>query len=85
MHESLFGIGLDASEHRVEGGAFPDSAKFRPTRYAVQINRHDLSGQGAKGIPIPSPQNVSAVVDGELPSGRVTRGELALRTRRESL
>src|SRR4051812_21669109 len=63
MDESKRSIGLYVCKHRIEGNPFPGCAEFRPSRNAVQINGEGLGGQVAKRLPIPSPQNVSAVVD----------------------
>src|SRR5215475_12368358 len=67
MRESIGSIGFYVCKHRIEGNAFPECAEFRPSRNAVQINRDGLGGQVAKRLPIPSPQNVSAVVDRKFP------------------
>src|SRR5262249_36745044 len=66
-HESIVSISFYICKHGIERNAFPGCAEFRPSRNAVQINRNGLGGQVAKRLPIPAPQNVSAVVDGKFP------------------
>src|ERR1700756_2551480 len=47
---------------------FPRCTEFRPSRYAMDINRDGLGGQLAERLPIPSLQNITAVVDGKFPA-----------------
>src|SRR5262249_36316911 len=51
----------------VKRNPFPRRTEFRPSRYAMYINREGLSGQVTKRLPIPSPQNIRAVVDRKFP------------------
>src|SRR4029434_4996353 len=67
-HHCVRSICLHVCKHRVERHAFPGRAEFRPSRDAVQINREDLGRQIAKRLPVPSPQNIRAVVDHKFPA-----------------
>ena len=55
------------AEHGVDRNALPGCSEFRPSRNAVQINREGLSGQVTKRLPVPSSQNIRAVVDHKFP------------------
>src|SRR6201997_1420341 len=52
----------------IKRNPFPRCTEFRPSRYAMYINRDGLGGQLAERLPIPSLQNVTAVVDGKFPA-----------------
>src|SRR4029077_1036027 len=52
----------------IKRNPFPRCTEFRPSRYAMDINRDGLGGQLAERLPIPSLQNITAVVDGKFPA-----------------
>src|SRR5579862_1458948 len=61
-------IRLYIRKQRIERYSFPGSAEFRPSCYAVQINGDRLRGQVPKRVPIPSLNDVTAIVDRKLPA-----------------
>src|SRR4029077_8461540 len=52
----------------VKRNPFPRCTEFRPSRYAMYINRDGLGGQLAERLPIPPLRNVTAVVDHKFPA-----------------
>src|SRR6266480_2349061 len=74
MHESMGGVGFDVDKHRIQGNTFPMCSEFRPSRYAMNVDRNRFGRQLAKCLPIPSAQNICAslIVNSHWSSG--TRG-----------
>src|SRR6266480_5799531 len=94
MHESMGGVGFDVDKHRIQGNTFPMCSEFRPSRYAMNVDRNRFGRQLAKCLPIPSAQNICALVDREFPlvkrharrrprgqNWKVSRGVLPRRSR----
>src|SRR5215472_12681915 len=66
-HHCILGVGFYLAKKDVERHTFPMRAELRPSCDAVQINRNVLGGQLSKRFPIPSSQNVRAVIDRKFP------------------
>src|SRR5262249_4426591 len=71
---------LYVCKQNIERNTFPGCAEFRPSRYTVQIDRDIFGGQLTKRLPIPSLQNVAAVIDGKFPA---IKGYVWCRPRRQ--
>src|SRR5215831_340919 len=56
-----------AYEERIEQNALPGRSELRPTHHAVQIDGKGLARQTAKRPPVPLPELVVSLLDGELP------------------
>src|ERR1700746_416737 len=52
----------------IKRNPFPRCTEFRPSRYAMDINRDGLGGQLAERLPIPSLEDFTAVIDGKFPA-----------------
>src|SRR5215510_16514073 len=63
VHHGVLSIGFYIFEQGIEGNALPSRIEFRPSRDAVYISRNGFGGQAAKRLPIPSPQDLTAVAD----------------------
>src|SRR4029077_7969561 len=60
-------ICLHICKQDVKRNPFPRCTEFRPSRDAMYINCEGFGGQLAERLPIPSLQNVTAVVDHKFP------------------
>src|SRR5215471_9259669 len=67
MYQDKGRVHLYLCQQSIDRDAFPGSAEFGPSRHTVQISPDGLGGQVAKRSPIPFPQLISTVIDGELP------------------
>src|SRR5580698_2317395 len=59
---------LYVCKQNIERNSLPWCCELRPTGYTVQINRELFRGQLTKRLPIPSLQNVPAVIDSKFPA-----------------
>src|SRR5258705_1581194 len=66
-HHGVLSIRFYVCKQSVERYAFPSCPELRPSCNAVYVDRDGLGGQFAERLPIPSPQNVRAVVDRKFP------------------
>src|SRR5262245_32112690 len=67
VDERIGRVRLQPREEHVDRDALPGRSELRPPGHAVQIRRERLGRQAAKRLPVPTPEDIVSLLDGELP------------------